>query len=117
MSSSQATSILEVKNLSAEFRTSDGKFLVIDNVSWSIEPGETLGIVGESGSGKSVSALSILGLIPNPPGKIINGNINYFGSNLLKKTEKNFRKIRGNEISMIFQDPMTSLNPVLIKYD
>ena len=113
MSLIQIKSILEVKDLSAEFHSADGNFLAVDKVSWSIDSGKTLGIVGESGSGKSVSALSVLGLMPNPPGKIVNGSVNYLGSNLLNSSEKFLRKIRGNEISMIFQDPMTSLNPVL----
>jgi len=113
VSSVQNKPILEVKNLSAEFHSSDGKFLAVDNVSWSIDSGKTLGIVGESGSGKSVSALSVLGLVPNPPDRIVNGRVSYLGSDLLNSSEKFLRKIRGNEISMIFQDPMTSLNPVL----
>jgi ABC-type dipeptide/oligopeptide/nickel transport system ATPase component len=113
ISSLPKESILEIKNLSAEFDSSDGKFLAVNNVSWSIDSGKTLGIAGESGSGKSVSALSVLGLVPNPPGRIVNGQVNYLGSNLLNSSERELRKIRGNEISMIFQDPMTSLNPVL----
>ena len=85
----------------------------MDDVSFSISRGETLGIVGESGSGKSVTALSILRLVPDPPGKIVGGEILLEGKNLLDLSEKEMRKIRGNRISMIFQEPMTSLNPVL----
>lgn len=108
--------LLEVKNLVTEF-TSEGVITkAVDDVSFTINKGETIGIVGESGSGKSVSSLSIMGLIPNPPGKITNGEINYYGLggkvNLLKLREKEMRKYRGNEMAMIFQEPMTSLNPV-----
>ena len=84
----------------------------MDGVSFDIMPGEVVGLVGESGSGKSVTALSILRLIPDPPGKIVDGSIVYKGTDLLKLSWEEMRKIRGNEISMIFQEPMTSLNPV-----
>src|SRR5262245_6231173 len=84
----------------------------VDGVSFDIFPGEVLGLVGESGSGKSVTALSILRLIPDPPGKIVGGSIVYKGQDLLKLSWEDIRKVRGNEISMIFQEPMTSLNPV-----
>ncbi|MBE8222041.1 MAG: ABC transporter ATP-binding protein [Bdellovibrionales bacterium] len=101
-----------VKNLEVEFKTSENYVKAVDNVSFSINQGETMGMVGESGSGKSISALSIMGLIPSPPGQITNGEILFKGDNLLKKSEKEMRSIRGNKISMIFQEPMTSLNPV-----
>lgn len=104
--------LLSVKNLKTQFRTDDGTFLAVDDVSFSVRPGETLGIVGESGCGKSVTSLSIMRLIPTPPGKIVNGTIEFDGKNLLQFSDDEMRKIRGNKISMIFQEPMTSLNPV-----
>ena len=104
--------ILEVKNLKTGFRTDEGSFLAVDDVSFSLEKGKTLGIVGESGCGKSVTSLSIMRLIPNPPGQILGGEIIFNGRDLLKATEAEMRKIRGNDIAMIFQEPMTSLNPV-----
>ncbi|WP_026907948.1 ABC transporter ATP-binding protein [Paucisalibacillus globulus] len=104
--------LLEVKNLHTHFFTKAGVVRAVDGVSFDVKPGETIGIVGESGSGKSITAMSILGLIPSPPGKIVDGEINFKGDNLLKKTEKQMRQIRGKEIAMVFQDPMTSLNPV-----
>ena len=105
-------SLLEVKNLKTQFRTDDGSFLAVDDISFTLEKGKTLGIVGESGCGKSVTSLSIMRLIPSPPGNIVGGEILFEGRNLLKLTEEEMRKIRGNEIAMIFQEPMTSLNPV-----
>jgi peptide/nickel transport system ATP-binding protein len=105
-------SLLEVKNLKTQFRTDDGTFLAVDDISFSLEKGKTLGIVGESGCGKSVTSLSIMRLIPTPPGKIVGGEILFNGKNLLAISEEEMRKIRGNEIAMIFQEPMTSLNPV-----
>jgi len=104
--------ILEVKNLKTYFYTEDNIVPAVDGVSFSINKGETLGIVGESGSGKSVTAFSVLRLLPEPPAKIVGGEIFFKGENLLLKTEEQMRKIRGNRISMIFQEPMTSLNPV-----
>lgn len=104
--------VLEVKNLKTAFRTDGGVVTAVDDVSFSVLPGQTLGIVGESGCGKSVTSLSIMGLIPNPPGKIVDGEILFKGRNLVKLSSGEMRKIRGNEISMIFQEPMTSLNPV-----
>ncbi len=104
--------LLEVENLQTHFRTPDGVNRAVDGVSFNVEAGETLAIVGESGCGKSVTAMSILRLIPEPPGKIA-GAIRFQGKNLLDYSEPEMRKIRGNEISMIFQEPMTSLNPVL----
>lgn len=104
--------ILTVDNLTTGFR-SGGKIIpAVDGLSFKLERGETLVIVGESGSGKSVTALSIMGLIPNPPGIILNGEINYRGTNLLSLNKSQLADIRGNKISMIFQEPMTSLNPV-----
>ncbi|MFD1020399.1 ABC transporter ATP-binding protein [Thalassobacillus hwangdonensis] len=104
--------ILEVKDVHTHFFTKNGTVKAVDGVSFSVKPGETLGIVGESGSGKSITAMSIMNLIPSPPGKIVSGDILYNGESLLAKSQKQMRKIRGKEISMIFQDPMTSLNPV-----
>lgn len=104
--------ILEVKNLQTSFFTEAGEVKAVDGVSFDLYKGKTVGIVGESGCGKSVTSLSIMRLIPNPPGKIIGGEILYQGKNLLDLSMKEMRKIRGNEISMIFQEPMTSLNPV-----
>lgn len=105
--------ILEIKGLSTHFYTEEGVVYAVDDVSFQMEKGETLGIVGESGSGKSVTALSINGLIPSPPGKIVAGQIVFEGEDLLKKTNKEMRRIRGEKIAMIFQEPMTALNPVL----
>lgn len=110
---SQSTPLLDIKELSVEFQTVEGTVHAINELSYSLEEGETLGIVGESGSGKSVSSLGIMKLIPNPPGKIVNGEILYNGTDLTKISEKAMEKIRGDEISMIFQEPMTSLNPII----
>ncbi len=104
--------LLEIENLQTHFRTPDGVNRAVDGVSFTVEPGETIAIVGESGCGKSVTASSILRLIPEPPGKI-SGSIRFQGRDLLKLDERAMRDIRGNQISMIFQEPMTSLNPVL----
>jgi peptide/nickel transport system ATP-binding protein/oligopeptide transport system ATP-binding protein len=104
--------IVSVENLKTYFYTEDGVVPAIDGVSFEVRKGETLAIVGESGSGKSVTSLSIMRLIPSPPGKIINGDIRFQNESLLDKTDKEMRKIRGNQMSMIFQEPMTSLNPV-----
>lgn len=104
--------LVEVKNLKTYFFTDDGVVPAVDGVDFCIKKGETLGIVGESGCGKSVTSLSLLRLVPNPPGKIVGGEMYFKGENLLDKTESEMRKIRGNDISMIFQEPMTSLNPV-----
>ncbi len=105
--------LLEVRNLETHFKTQDGVVKAVNNVSFSVDRGETLGIVGESGSGKSVTSLSIMRLIPSPPGKIAGGEIIFDGENLLDLTDEEMRHVRGNRIAMIFQDPMTSLNPVL----
>lgn len=104
--------LLEIKNLKTHFFTHEGIVKAVDGVSLKVDRGKTLGIVGESGSGKSVTALSILRLIPQPPGKIIGGEIYFEGQDLLKLDNKEIRKIRGKKISMIFQEPMTSLDPV-----
>ncbi|GAC1540898.1 MAG: hypothetical protein NVS3B16_03630 [Vulcanimicrobiaceae bacterium] len=105
--------LLEVRNLRVGFKTDDGFVSAVNGLSYTVESGSTLGIVGESGSGKSVNALSIMRLIPMPPGRIDAGTITLRGANLLQKSESEMRKIRGKDIAMIFQDPMTSLNPVL----
>src|SRR4030042_2868137 len=104
--------ILEVKNLSTHFFTDDGLIKAVDRISYDIHEGETVGLVGESGCGKSVSALSLLRLIPNPPGKIVGGEILFQGQDLVKLTEDEMCRIRGNKMAMIFQEPMNSLNPV-----
>ena len=104
--------LLEVENLQTHFRTPDGINRAVDGVDFHVNAGETVAIVGESGCGKSVTAMSILRLIPEPPGKIA-GAVRFNGKNLLEATDREMRAIRGNEISMIFQEPMTSLNPVL----
>ena len=105
--------ILELRNLTVEFATEDGVVHAVTEVSYDLHPGEILGIVGESGSGKSVSMLAVLGLIPMPPGRIASGEALYKGKNLLEMPKSELRKLRGGEIAMIFQDPMTCLNPVL----
>jgi oligopeptide/dipeptide ABC transporter ATP-binding protein len=104
--------LLQVRNLQTSFFTPEGEVRAIDGVSFEIREGKTLGLVGESGCGKRVTSLSIMRLIPSPPGKIVGGEILYRGRDLLKLSNEEMRKIRGNEISMIFQEPMTSLNPV-----
>ena len=104
--------LLEVNNLKTYFYTRGGVVKAVNNVSFSIKAGETLGVVGESGCGKSVTALSVMRLITNPPGKIVDGHINFNGEDLLQKSAAALSDIRGSKISMIFQDPMTSLNPV-----
>jgi len=109
---SSNTPLLQIKGLRTYFNTEAGTVKAVDGVSFDIMPGEVMGLVGESGSGKSVTALSILRLIPDPPGKIIAGSILYKGTDLLKLSWEEMHEIRGNEISMIFQEPMTSLNPV-----
>src|SRR6476620_11034050 len=105
--------LLEVKNLTTRFRTERGTVTAVDGVSFHLDPGETLAIVGESGSGKSVTALSVLRLIPNPPGRIESGEILFDGVDLLKLDDPGIRAVRGNKIAMIFQEPMSSLNPAL----
>jgi len=105
--------ILSVENLRTQFITSKGRFRAVDGVSFSIGHGETLGIVGESGCGKSVSALSILRLLPEPPARIVSGSVYFDGTDLLRLSESELQQIRGNRISIIFQEPMTSLNPTM----
>src|SRR5690554_6851683 len=107
-----AEKLLSVRGLKTHFYTEDGVVPAVDGISFDLERGGTLGIVGESGCGKSVTSLSIMGLIPSPPGKIVDGEIIFEGRDLTKLSEAEMRKIRGNDISMIFQEPMTSLNPV-----
>jgi len=104
--------LLKIRNLHTYFFTDDGVAKAVDGVDLELEEGGTLGVVGESGCGKSVTALSIMRLVPDPPGRIVNGEIFYSGNNLLALSEPEMRKIRGRSISMIFQEPMTSLNPV-----
>jgi oligopeptide/dipeptide ABC transporter ATP-binding protein len=105
--------VLSIRDLVVEFTTEDGIVQAVDGVSYDLYPGETLGIVGESGSGKSVSTMSLLGLIPQPPGRIVRGEAIFQGKDLLKLGKKDLRRLRGNDMAMVFQDPMTSLNPVL----
>ncbi len=105
--------LLEVEDLRTYFYTQDGVVKAVDGVSMYINEGETLGIVGESGSGKSVTALTLMRLIPQPPGKVVSGRIVFDGKDILKMSDEQIRRIRGKDVAMIFQDPMTSLNPVL----
>ncbi len=107
-----ATNLLEVNNLKTYFFTRGGVVKAVNDVSFTMKPGETLGVVGESGCGKSVTALSVMRLIASPPGKIVGGEINFSGESILDKSEEELSDLRGSKISMIFQDPMTSLNPV-----
>ncbi|MCC7107517.1 MAG: ABC transporter ATP-binding protein [Chloroflexi bacterium] len=108
-----ASPLLEVEDLKTWFYTPDGVVKAVNGVSYTLNQGEALGLVGESGCGKSVSALSLMRLIPTPPGKIVNGKVLFEGTDLLTISDEDIRRIRGNDIAMIFQDPMTSLNPVL----
>ena len=107
-----APTILQIENLQTHFFTAIGTVRAVDGVSYDLKSGETLGVVGESGCGKSVTALSILRLIANPPGRVVGGAIRFEGRNLLELSESEMERIRGNDISMIFQEPMTSLNPL-----
>lgn len=109
----EKNTILDIRDLAIHFYTEDGDVAAVNGIDLKLERGDTLGLVGETGAGKTTTALGILRLVPNPPGKIISGEIYYEGENLLEKTEKQMQKIRGGEVSMIFQDPMTALNPVL----
>jgi oligopeptide transport system ATP-binding protein len=113
MTSSSDGNLLEVKNLRTYFETDDGVVKAVDDISFQLKRGETLGIVGESGSGKSVTNLSVIRLIPEPPGKIVSGEVIFNGADLLLLPGEAIRKIRGRRIAMIFQDPMTSLNPFM----
>ena len=106
------TPLLELRELRTWFRTDEGTAKAVDGVSYAIHDGETLGVVGESGSGKSVTALSVMRLVPSPPGWVEGGEILFRGESLLSVPDEEFRRIRGNEIAMIFQEPMTALNPV-----
>ena len=105
--------ILEIKDLAIHFYTEDGDVAAVNGIDLALRHGDTLGLVGETGAGKTTTAKGILRLIPSPPGKIVSGKVLFDGENLLEKTEKEMQKIRGGKISMIFQDPMTALNPVL----
>ena len=107
------TKLLEIENLQTQFFIGAGVVRAVDGISYHVDEGETVAIVGESGCGKSVGALSVLRLIPNPPGRIVGGSIRYKGRDLLKLSEEEIRDIRGKDIAMVFQEPMTSLNPVL----
>ncbi len=107
------TPILELKELETHFETRDGIVRAVDKVSYAVGAGETLGVVGESGCGKSVTSLSILRLIPTPPGRIVGGQVWFEGEDLTQVSEDRIRQVRGNDISMIFQEPMTSLNPMM----
>jgi ABC-type dipeptide/oligopeptide/nickel transport system ATPase component len=104
------TTLLEVKNLKVEFKVDKGVVQAVNGVSYTLAEGETLGVVGESGCGKSVHALSLMKLIPEPPGRIADGEVLFEGQNLLKYSQERMESVRGKEIAMIFQDPMTSLN-------
>ncbi len=108
-----AEPILSIRDLAVEFRTEDGIVHAVDGISYDVYAGETLGIVGESGSGKSVSTMALLGLIPQPPGRIASGTAMFKDTDLLKMSKSELRRFRGDEVAMVFQDPMTSLNPVL----
>ncbi|MDA0595544.1 MAG: ABC transporter ATP-binding protein [Chloroflexi bacterium] len=112
-SADSASTILEVKNLSTQFRTRAGLVKAVDDVSFSVKEREVLAIVGESGCGKSVTALSVMGLIPTPPGEIVGGEIMFGGKDLLQASDDEMQEIRGGQMGMIFQEPMTSLNPVM----
>ena len=105
--------LLEVKNLCTQFFTQDGVVNAVNGISYTLDEGETLGVVGESGCGKSVGVMSLIKLIPSPPGKVVDGEVMFDGQDLLRMSDNEIRSIRGNKIGMIFQDPMTSLNPVL----
>src|SRR6202162_6122007 len=113
MSDSQNGNLLSVQDLRTYFETEDGTVKAVDGISFELQRGQTLGIVGESGSGKSVANLSLMRLIPDPPGKIVSGSIVFDGRDVLELSPREVRGIRGKRIAMIFQDPMTSLNPFM----
>ena len=113
MEVTQMGKLLEVKNLKVQFETSDGIVKALNGIDISLDEGMTLGLVGETGAGKTTLAKSIMRIVPQPPGKIVSGEILYDGNDILKMDKNEIRKIRGQHISMIFQDPMTSLNPVM----
>lgn len=105
--------ILSVLDLTTEFETEEGVVKAVDGVSYEVYPGEVLGVVGESGSGKSVTVMSIMGLVPQPPGRVVSGKVEFQGQDLLRLNDKELNRIRGNEIAMVFQDPMSYLNPLM----
>jgi oligopeptide/dipeptide ABC transporter ATP-binding protein len=105
--------ILSIRDLTVEFGTEDGVVHAVTDVSYDVFPGETVGVVGESGSGKSVSVMSLLGLIPSPPGRVVGGSATFQGRDLIGMKKRELRELRGGDVAMVFQDPMTSLNPVL----
>ena len=105
--------LIQVEDLQVQFKTDEGIVRAVDGVTFDVSPGETLGIVGESGSGKSVTNLAVMGLVPQPPGRVVGGTANFRGDDLLKMPERRLAKIRGHKIAMIFLDPMTALNPFL----
>src|SRR3990170_6902481 len=105
--------VLDVTDLATQFKTADGTVHAVNGVSFHLDQGETLGIVGESGCGKSVTVLSLLRLIPSPPGEIVRGQADFLGVDLLQMSQDEIRRVRGAQIGMVFQDPMTSFNPVL----
>ena len=107
-----AENILEVHDLEIRYVTDEETVQAVNDITFSLERGESIGLVGETGAGKTTTALGIMGLVPDPPGEIVKGSILFEGEDLLKLSEKQMRRIRGGKISMIFQDPMTSLNPV-----
>ncbi|NLV51404.1 MAG: ABC transporter ATP-binding protein, partial [Clostridiales bacterium] len=106
-------SLLEIKDLTIHYVTKDSIVKAVNGINISLEKGETIGLVGETGAGKTTTALGILGLIQSPPGQVVGGEILFSGTDLLKASDHEMRKIRGDEISMIFQDPMTALNPIM----
>ena len=105
--------LLDIKDLAVHYASGKDTVKAVNGISFSLEKGESLGLVGETGAGKTTTALAIMGLVPNPPGKVVNGEILFEGEDLLQTSQADMRKIRGAKISMIFQDPMTALNPVL----
>jgi len=113
MNKEETQNVIEVKNLTIHYITDDGIVHAVNDISFTLNQGETLGIAGETGAGKTTTALGMMGLVPDPPGKVINGEILFKGKDLLKLSDREMRKHRGKDISMIFQDPMTALNPVL----
>ncbi|MQA82119.1 MAG: ATP-binding cassette domain-containing protein [Streptosporangiales bacterium] len=113
MDTAESTPVLSIRDLSVEFHTPEGVVRAVDHVSYDVAPGEIVGVVGESGSGKSVTAMSVLGLVPQPPARIVGGEILLDGVDLLRMPRRDLRRLRGRDVAMVFQDPMTALNPVL----